>query len=112
MSESHPNGAEKAAENATLKLWSRLMMAVGVPVGLAIGGAVAAEVWNTSKMTAAAVVRLEESVKGLTAVLNSRIDAHADRLKGLDERNTQQDARMDRTDQKIDAMQFRMLGRP
>ena len=99
------DATEKAAENATLKLWSRLMMAVGVPVGLAIGGAVAAEVWNTSKMTSAAVIRLEESVKGLTNMLNSRIDAHAQRLDSIDRRNDSQDV-------KIDAIQLKVWSMP
>lgn len=98
----------KAAENALLKLGARLVMVVGVPIGLGIGGWMAREVIASTDQNTKAVIEIRSDIRGLTQVLNGRIDAHADRLKGIDERNTQQDARMDRHEQKLDGLILRL----
>lgn len=109
----HANGNSEArfakvAENALLKLGARLVMVVGVPIGLGIGGWMAREVIASTDQNTRAVIEIRSDIRGLTQVLNGRIDAHADRLKGIDERNTQQDARMDRHEQKLDGLILRL----
>lgn len=120
--------ANKAAENAVLKLVARYSMVAIIPLITGFGGVglwVANKVWesvqagnretnDTLKATNSAVNDLRIMITGITGnqtLLNSRIDVHADRFKGVDERNTQQDQRMDRQDNKIDAIQLRVLGR-
>ena len=110
------NGAEsraaRAAENALLKLGARLVMVVGVPIGLGIGGWAAREVIAATNENTRAIVEIRGDIRALTSGLSGRLDAQADRIKGIDERNTQQDARMDRHEQKLDGIILRLPPRP
>lgn len=108
-----PNGTSEArvakvAENALLKLGARLVMVVGVPIGLGAGGWMASKVIAATDENTKAVIEIRGDIRTMTSILNGRIDAHADRLRGIDERNTQQDARMDRHEQKLDGLILRL----
>jgi hypothetical protein len=48
------------------------------------------------------------STQAMVGALAQRVDAHSDRFKGVDERNASQDARMDRTDSKIEVLANRL----
>jgi len=104
----HGGRVEKAAESVVLKLIARWMMAAGIPAALAAGGIIAREVVTATNNNTVALVELKALLLGNTQLLNSRLDAHADRLRGMDDRNNAQDQRMDRTDQKIDTLQLRI----
>lgn len=52
---------------------------------------------------------LQVQVVGLSSTAESRFNAHADRLRTIDDRNIQQDQRMDRQDVKIDLLRDRVL---
>lgn len=101
--------AERAAENATLKLVARLMMAVGVPICLMAGAFIGGEIWRTARTSADAVIRLDERVAGLVdrqiphivGLLNSRLDAQAQRIDTQERRNEGQDHRMEQLQQRL-----------
>lgn len=108
--------AERASENAVLKLAARYTMAIGVPIALFLGALVANEIWQTTKETAKAGIeqqkattRIEESLKPLIEAqranatmweqqraamqeISNRLQAHFDkRFQDVERRNDQQD---------------------
>lgn len=108
----------RAAENALLRLGSRVMMLVGVPIILAVAGfggnhfiqALDANTQASSELKTETVklrgelTNLRDQQAHDVKFLNNRIDGHADRLKGLDDRNMQQDQRIDRQDFRIEQL--------
>lgn len=117
--EANGSKVEKAAESAMLRLAARWMMVVGVPAIIAAGAWIGREVVESTRANTLATVRLEGKVDGVqgridsnVTLLNSRIDAQVDRLKGLEERDRQHDQRMDRQDGKIDIIHQRIWQLP
>lgn len=91
---------EKAANNALLTLLSRAIMLAVVP----LGGWAAGQIYYAVQENACATVKLEttlntlisQQIPELVGRLNDRINAHADRIKSIDERNNRQDEQIDR----------------
>lgn len=78
----------------------RWFVAIGIAAVTYIG-------WDTKQAirdTAADVVTLKVQVSALTSTVDSRLNAQADRLRSIDDKNTQQDGRMDRLSSKIDGL--------
>lgn len=97
---------ERAAENVHLRLTARVMMAVGVPIFIAVATGAASWVISTLSEHSKAltlqgnvIIQMGEVLKGVqtyqipsnTTLLNSRIDAHAERISAIDRKNEQQD---------------------
>lgn len=93
----------RLAENANLKTWSRLVMAIGVPIGLAAGGGAATWVVRTTQANTEALLVQGETLKSLTNVqlpaavdkLNIRLENQTQRIDGLERKNEAQDAAID-----------------
>lgn len=107
--------AERASENAMLKLVARWMMALGVPLIILSIGALG---WFVDRIVTAtddntkATIKIEatlaplvkaqdamvlqiESNKSTTNALENRINIHAGRLSDLNDRNRDQDVKID-----------------
>ena len=110
---SHGSTMERVAESTALKLVARWMMAVGLPViGTAIIGAgswFANRVISATDENTKATIELKQSFKslvevqipGLSNLINSRIDGHAQRLDAIDRRNDQQDSKIDELQRRV-----------
>jgi hypothetical protein len=100
---------EAAAENATLRLVASWMMVVGVPAIIAAGAWFANRVISATDENTRATIELKQSFKslvevqipGLSTMVNSRIDTHAQRLDGIDRRNEQQDTKIDELQRRV-----------
>lgn len=117
---------ERAAESVAMKFFARLMMVAGLPlIGSAIIGAGA---WFASKVITAtdentkAIIKIETTIapilkahdamatqiennRAATSALETRVNIHAGRLGDINERNRDQDV-------KIDDLQRRVWGAP
>jgi hypothetical protein len=79
------------------------MMVAGVPAIIGAGAWFANRVITATDENTRATIKLEQSFKslveiqipGLSTMINSRIDAHAQRLDAIDRRNDQQDFKID-----------------
>ena len=101
-------------------------MVVGVPVILAVAGfggnrfiqaldantQASADLRTETVKLRGELTNLRDQQAHDVKFLNNRIDAHGDRLKGLDDRNMQQDQRIDRQDFRIEQLLERVRVRP
>jgi len=83
-----------------------------VTIGMGLLAYLSIRVLDSVDKTATAVTALQIQVTTLSGTTESRINAHADRLRGIDDRNVQQDTRMDRQDMKIEGIQQRIWQLP
>ena len=86
------------ADRATVT-WRALVIGLLGVLGV-MSGRILNQIDKTSDLAA--------STQALVGALAQRVDAHSDRFKGIDERNASQDARMDRTDSKIEVLANRL----
>lgn len=75
-----------------------------VTVGVAAVGYFAFDTRQTMKELASDVTALKVQV----SIFNSRVDAHADRLRSIDDRNSQQDTEMRSLREKIEELARRL----
>lgn len=121
QSDQNGNGSriEKAAESVMLRLVARWMMALGIPVVIAVVGWGGREIVSATNANTFALVELKGVVSGVqgkidgsVTLLNSRIDAHVEQLKSLRDKDAQHDSQFEKQSDRINNIQQQIWQAP